>query len=166
MLTFFCPGCRAESRVENAVCPRCGLSLDDARRDYVDKLIELSLEHPVPSIPPVAAEILGRIGDRRAVQPLCRALLRTSDGALQQAAAEALGRLGDAAAVPALAQCLKNGKLIARLQAARSLALLGGPEAHAALEAAARQDPSQKVRRTAETLLEELCAPSKREGGR
>ncbi len=166
MLTFFCPGCRAESRVEHSVCPRCGLSLEEARRDYVDRLITLSLEHPVASIPPMAAGILGRIGDPRAVPPLCRAILRTSDGALQQAAAEALGRLGDAAAVPALVQCLKNGKLIARLQAARSLALLGGLEACAALEAAARQDPSQKVRRTAETLLEELCTPSKREGGR
>ncbi len=163
MLTFFCPGCRAESRVEHQVCPQCGLSLEDARRDYVGKLIGLSLEHPVPSVPPVAADILGRIGDRRAVEPLCRVLMRTRDGALQQVAARALGALGDPAAVPALVYCLRRGRLAARVQAASSLAALGGPEARAALETAAAGDPSAAVRAAARESLRQMALSDGRE---
>ena len=158
MLTFFCPSCRAGSRIDSGVCPRCGLSLDEARGDYVEKLIGLSLRHPVPSIPPMAAAILGRIGDRRAVEPLSRLLTETADPALQEAAAEALGRLREAAAVPALIHCLRCGALRARLQAARSLASLGGPDALAALREAASADPAGVLRRVARELLEGMAA--------
>jgi len=47
-----------------------------------------------------AAEVLGEIGDARAVEPLLAAL-RDEDSDVREAAAEALGKIGDArAAVP------------------------------------------------------------------
>jgi len=70
----------------------------------------------------VAAEILGRLGDRRAVQPLI-------DTLPIHAAIVALGELGDPRAVDPLIEILRGEDLLDRAAAARSLAAIGGPRA-------------------------------------
>ncbi len=95
MLTLFCPRCYAENHAEDEVCRSCGARLDEQVGDYVERLIHFSLRHPVPSVPPMAAETLGKIGDRRAVEPLVEVLGTSREPGLLEAAAEALGRLGE-----------------------------------------------------------------------
>lgn len=52
-----------------------------------------------------AAKILGEIGDKRAVEPLCETLKKSSKpGSLSSVAVEALGKIGDSRAIPHLQQ--------------------------------------------------------------
>ncbi|MBI3945215.1 MAG: HEAT repeat domain-containing protein [Armatimonadetes bacterium] len=94
-------------------------------------------EHGFP-VRQAAARALGQMGDRRAV-PLLVEKLRDRESPVGQAAAEALGRLGDPQAVPALQACL-SGDALAR-ESIEALVSIGGPEARAALEQAARTGP-------------------------
>jgi hypothetical protein len=57
-----------------------------------------------------AAEALGRLGDRRAVSALVRALDDEDDG-VRSAAAEALGKIGDKRAIGPLKKAVRLGKL-------------------------------------------------------
>lgn len=155
MLTIFCSRCYAENRAEDEVCRSCGARLDEEAGDYVDKLIGFSLHHPVPSVPPMAAETLGKSGDRRAVEPLMEVLRTSREPGLLEAAAEALGRLGDVRAVSALSSLLHGGPLAARLRAVTALGKIGGGEATGVLEDVAANDPSQGVRDEARGILED-----------
>lgn len=153
MLTRFCPKCYAQNRAEDRICAACGAGLDEECGDYVDKLINFSLRHPVPSIPPMAAEILGKIGDKRAVEPLIEVIRLSEDPGLLEAAVEALGKLNDKRAVPALGAVLKDGALTVRLKAVGALGTIGNDEAVALLQKAAAGDPSSSVREEARIIL-------------
>ena len=69
-----------------------------------------------------AAEVLGEIGDERAVEPLIQAL-KDKDEFVRQCAAEALGEIGDERAVETLNQALKDEWV--REEAAKALKKIG-----------------------------------------
>lgn len=80
----------------------------------------------------MAAEALGRLKDKRAMEPLLAAL-NDPERLVRWRAAEALGRLGDGQAVDPLIALLKNGDTYARQLAARVLSILGDRRALAPL---------------------------------
>jgi len=86
-----------------------------------------------------AARALGELGDRRAVQPLSRALEDLSY-TVRQGAAYALGRLADADSVDPLAAALEDSIAVVRLAAARALGRVGGPAVVSALAKALKDD--------------------------
>lgn len=131
----YCPTCWAENAYEANVCTRCGASLDETGKGFTDRLID-AIGHPEPTRAVIAAEILGRRREERAVEPLLTRLARKPDSMdVTTAVAAALGQIGDQQAVPGLARVLLDGKrpLPARLAAAESLDRLGGPAARQAL---------------------------------
>ena len=67
--------------------------------------------------------MLGKIGDKRAVEPLIRVVKTTKDDSLRGGAMSALGRLGPpaAAAIPVLTAALKDESSIIRVTAARAM---------------------------------------------
>lgn len=153
MLTIFCPNCRAENKAEDEFCRNCGTKLDAYTGDYVETLIRFSLKHPVPSISAMAAEILGKIGDIRALEPLIKILDSSEEPELLEAAVEALGNLRDNRAVSYLLNFMKRGTVSARLKAVKSIEKIGGAKALAALEKIAAGDPSISVRNEAKEAL-------------
>lgn len=157
MVTFFCPKCYAENGPEDKACRLCGASLDDQSGDYVEKLIQFSLHHPIPSVPPMAAEALGKIGDKRAVEPLMDILKTSREPALLEAAAEALGNLKDSRAVPALTHLMKEATVAVRLKAVVALGKIDGMEAREVLKDIMASDPSRGVRNEAQKVLELAC---------
>lgn len=165
MLTFFCTKCYAQNRAEDKVCRSCGAGLEAEAGDYVDRLIRFSLRHPVPSVPPMAAETLGKIGDKRAVEPLIQVLKSSSDPGLLEAAAEALGRLKDKRAVPALQSVLKTGTVAVRGKAVDALAELGGAKAVKALRSISVNDPSPGIREKALHALQGADAAARQAEG-
>jgi HEAT repeat protein len=72
-----------------------------------------------------AAEALGRLGDRRAVEPLIRVMGGDWADDVRRAAIEALGKLGDARAVKPLIKALGDEDQLIRENAAKALARLG-----------------------------------------
>jgi HEAT repeat protein len=78
----------------------------------------------------VVAEVLGRIGDVRAVGPLIAALRDENEVRhVRKAAVEALGRIGDARAVAPLAAALKDGESWQRKAASQALGRIGDARA-------------------------------------
>ncbi len=75
---------------------------------------------------PLAADALGRIGDRRAFEPLLAAM-KSEDPFLRKAAAKAIGRLGDPRALAPLLEALNDPELA--FEAAAGLGYLGDPQA-------------------------------------
>jgi HEAT repeat protein len=104
----------------------------------------------------LAAEIIGRLGDARAVEPLIVVLENREQGdpACSQAAAEALGRIGDARAVEPLAAALADDKARdnTRGAAAEALGRIGDARAVGPLVAALEADV-WLVRRAAANAL-------------
>ena len=70
---------------------------------------------------------LGKIGDARAVEPLCAALKDRSSN-IRQHAASALGKIGDARAVEPLVDSLKNEHAFVKRCAAKVLKKITGQE--------------------------------------
>lgn len=91
-MTWFCPSCFEEVAAGAERCPACGTRLDRDERSYEDKLVA-ALSHPVRDRRIVAAELLGRIGARRAVPRLAELAEGEEDPYLQAAAARALARI-------------------------------------------------------------------------
>jgi len=71
--------------------------------------------------------VLGKIGDNRAVGPLIAALKDTSSDAIRAGAAIALGKIGDKRAVEPLILALKDMYSILQDEAAAALARIGEP---------------------------------------
>jgi hypothetical protein len=156
VLNYFCPKCYAKNRADDEVCRSCGARLDEEGGDYVERLIRFSLHHPVPSIPPMAAETLGKIGDKRAVEPLMDVLRSSEDPGLLEAAAQALGRLKDDRAIHSLQGVLKRGTLAVRMSAVDALGEIGGDEAIRVLREVVESDPGVGIRQEAESVLQRL----------
>lgn len=74
-----------------------------------------------------AAQILGELGDERAVAPLIQAL-DDDDDMLRRRAAEALGKIGDSRAIAPLIAALQQTNLVG-VTAARALGQIGDPSA-------------------------------------
>lgn len=85
----------------------------------------------------IVAQLLGKIGDERATEPLIAVLRDEQNGYIRKEAAEALGKLGDSrAAAPLLAALHDDPVPAVRVEAARGLVNLRHPAADSALVAA------------------------------
>lgn len=117
--------------------------------------LSLRLNGPDESVRRRAAEILGSIGDARAVPLLIDAL---TDPHCRAVVIEALGQIGDARAVPPLIAYLKTGNQDVRWYASRALGQLG----RAAVEplAAYLTDKNEDVRKAATEALGAIGAPA------
>lgn len=139
------------------------------------------LDRPGVNALPEAADLLGRMGDPRAVDPLAAAL-HAAPGYRKASVVKALGRIGDGPAVEALAKAMQYqdvrpaaarwlerfeeeavAPLIAVLgnedagsAAARVLTKIGAPAVEPLI--AALEDPDPAVRRAAVGALHELTA--------
>ena len=101
-----------------------------------------------------AAEVLGKIGDPRAVEPLIAAL-KDAEWIVREAAAKALGKIGDTRAVEPLIAALKDQNSWARAAAAESLGKIGDPRA-VELLIATLKDKDSGVRKAAAKALDHL----------
>lgn len=96
----------------------------------------------------IATQLLGKIGDPRAVEPLIRQLQQAQETALRQVAAEALGKLGDSRVVGSLGDALETEEeFVVRLAAVQALATLR--HADAAVYEVALTDGHPQVRKQA-----------------
>jgi hypothetical protein len=102
-----------------------------------------------------AAEALGEVGDRSAVEPLGKALAGDDDAGVREAAAEALGELGLPNAVPVLRAGLRDGDADVREAVVDALADIGGPEAERVLRQALA-DSDEDVRDAAAAALAKM----------
>jgi HEAT repeat protein len=152
----YCPSCWEENEYEAVVCAACGAPLDDGDKDYISRLIDAT-RHSEPTRAALAADLLGRLAEPRAVDALLTRLSRKPDSMdVTTAAAEALGQIGDRRAVGGLAAVLLDDErpLPARLAAAKALAKLGGSQAEAALQKAlTRPGLPVLLQRTLESTL-------------
>lgn len=134
--------------------------------DVVDALVSLGTSESVPVLSEAleskdwwtsvgAAQALGNIGDKRAVEPLCRAALaRDRDVNLRANAAVSLGKIGDPKALPTLVSVLKDDEDdFARQLAAEALGKLGDKAAVDPLSHALLHDENAHVRTRAVTAL-------------
>lgn len=122
MPRFYCIKCGSDFPGERARCPACGADIEEffATHDYVDKLIA-ALRHPEPNTPIRAAWILGRIGDRRAVEPLMETVRTTRDAFIARAAVESLAAIGTDDAMEFLSSIKSHPSVIIREAVARQL---------------------------------------------
>ena len=156
-MRIYCPNCWHDYPDTERHCLRCGTPLwEFGADDFVSKLIR-ALHHPQPVTVERAATLLGRIGDRRAAEPLLALLSEHAAPEALVAAATSLALLGETRAVPLLARLRGDPAsfLIVRLAVVRALAQLGGAAAQAAIEQA-RDDQSQAVRELAAVLVHML----------
>jgi HEAT repeat protein len=107
----------------------------DYRRDTCESLARIG----TPSVEPLISALkcdtvdvrldvvsaLGKIGDKRAVKPLCDLLINDKESRVRASAARALGELKDQAAVTPLIGALKDSDSQVRGDAASALDSLG-----------------------------------------
>jgi len=125
--------------------------------ETADKLTDaLKREHFDPYQTVYLLHLLGRTGDRRAVESLLT-ILREDSELMQSAAADALGWIGDARAVPALIIALEKLPLesAAREVAAEALGRIGEPQAIPVL-VTGLTDSNEWVRRASAVALGEF----------
>jgi len=101
---------------------------------------------------PIAAALLGRVGDDRAIEPLAR-LLRDAPPDCRAAAARALGDLGLGLGIPALRAALEDPEPGVRLAAIRSIAVIGGALARPIIEDHLAREQDAQVRAAAAAAL-------------
>jgi HEAT repeat protein len=122
--------------------------------DIVDKYIA-ALRHPQPETRLRAAWLLGRMRAGRAVPALLAVVAahyrENYDPYLLSAAVKSLGQLSDRQAVPTLVALLADveAPLMARKEAVKALAGLGGAEAWDSLKDVAEKNADERVRQTA-----------------
>jgi twitching motility protein PilT len=102
-----------------------------------------------------AADLLGSLGDQRAVPALAQALQREE---VRWAAVESLGRLGGPQALQALSQLVKDERAEIRTEALSALALSGDARVVPILKQAAETDPEKSVRARAFEMMTEVAA--------
>ncbi len=125
MLTKFCPRCFAMNSETKTHCERCGADLDEPiGNDYVEQLIH-ALDHPEPNTRALAALLLGKIGDERALTALCAKAKTSKDMALLEAIAEGLGNFCSPDAKDALVHLSQSPWLTVRVKALEALRRIG-----------------------------------------
>lgn len=102
-----------------------------------------ALRHPLPAIRSAAAETLGDLREKRAVEPLI-SIIHDTDDTFRFAAVETLGRIGDTRAIEPLVNILNDEVRTIRLCAAWSLAQIGTPEVRPALEEWRKREYGEK----------------------
>ncbi|MGC8633868.1 MAG: HEAT repeat domain-containing protein [Candidatus Limnocylindrales bacterium] len=115
--TRVCPSCYALNAWERTTCARCGATLD-APRDFEAGLL-WALDHPDTATAILAAMLLARRQEVRAIEPLGRLLARQGDPYRAAAAARALRAfIGDPVADGYLAAARAHPSVIVRRAAA------------------------------------------------
>jgi HEAT repeat protein len=109
-----------------------------------------------------SARALGKIGDRRAAEPLIDALQGDVQADVRITAAKALGRLKDPRAVEPLINALNDKAHYVRENAVNALDEIADPRALEALEAAAEHDDNATVRRQAKLAARKIRRENRR----
>ncbi len=91
-----------------------------------------------------AARVLGKLGDKRAVEHLMQAL-KDHDGQVRRYAAEGLYMIPDKKAVDALIEVLKDGNTAAALFAARALEKIGEAAVDSLTEVLKHEEPTARL---------------------
>jgi HEAT repeat protein len=104
-----------------------------------------------------AAMALGKIGDKKAIKHLIKAI-SNQDPTFRSAAEEALGLIGDEEAVPPLIKALENDDISVRRHAAGALAKIGDDKALGPLKIAALKDRRWYVRLQMEEAITEILS--------
>lgn len=113
--------------VDEWASPRIAEVLISFGRDIVPELVQALGDERNPNVRVWAAQILGRLGDPRAVQPLMGRITDRSEQ-VRMSVAEALGKLGDPRAVNELMMVARRDPVSpVRAEAARALGQLGDP---------------------------------------
>ncbi len=100
---------------------------------------------------------LAQLKDKRAVGPLLAKWKQGQEGTPGvRYIPDALAAIGDRSAVPHLVAVLPNVRFDIRFHVAHALGILGGPQAQAALEDLAKNDPFKGVREEAKRALAKL----------
>lgn len=114
MSVFFCPACWGEVPQSAHRCPACGADLEAFdKASFEDKLLR-ALWHPEPLTARRAAELLRRLGARRAVPELLERYRSGVDPYLAADIARALVAIGGKEARIALTVIAKDPSIIVR----------------------------------------------------
>ncbi len=145
------------------------LSATPAFADKIDDLAHALTQDPSYKVRVQAALVLGKLGDKRAVQSLVFALRNDTEESVRGVAATSLGRLGDKSAANALLQATNDPSEFVRAQAKKALELvssaqaaLPGPRAGAkyyvaiGFEGGLKSGNAQYVQLVRDTLAKEL----------
>jgi len=117
-MAYFCANCWAEVHRTAATCLSCGADQRALSNEpFVQKLIR-ALHHPEPETPIRAANVLGRLRAREAVQELTQLMHTSYDPYISAACAEALGEIGGTLAFTALHAAVTGGSSLPLRRAA------------------------------------------------
>jgi len=121
--------CELTAHKQETIRRRAALALGNARADdlVLSALIQ-AVADTRHGVRRNAIVSLGKIGDPRAVEPLCAALKDSNEGVRRQAA-EVLGQMGDARAIVPLISALSDRDDLVRQAAAKALGRLRDPQA-------------------------------------
>jgi hypothetical protein len=112
-------------RVAIILCAGLLLVTLRARADKVEDLVRALQGDPSYKVRLQAALVLGKLGDRRAVPALAKAV-KDENASVRAVACTSLGRIGDPTGVPALREATKDSETFVRQAAEKALAQLGG----------------------------------------
>jgi len=128
---------------------------NDAVMPLIDQMMSADIQGQA-----LICEVLGQLGDPRALEVLTEILKESSSEKVRAAAAEALGsilRQNGAATLPeALLEALKDSHWTVRAKAAEALGQLGNPDARQALKLVAEQDEDWNVQAVARAAADKL----------
>lgn len=118
-LTYRYPSCRSEAGAVGA-CAACGADSRDLAGETHEQQLIRALHHRKPTVPILAATLLGELGSRAAVEPLIEIAVSSADPYIQEAAIVALGRMRDPRALPCLDRLRREGLTPVRTAAHRA----------------------------------------------
>ena len=121
-------------------------------------VLRTALADPYWEVRTDAAQALGAMGDREAIEPLIERLERDEVWSVRARAATALGALGDRRATSPLRAALGDMASFVRRAAAVALGEIADPAAAEMLTAAAQCDSDATVRAAAKTALDRCTA--------
>jgi hypothetical protein len=122
MPTYFCPGCWAKSKGDQAICPHCGADIRRilASKSYAKRLTD-ALHHPEPATRLRVAYLLGLRQEVAAVPALAARAAESDDLYVSLQCLTALARIGTREAWEAVASLSSDPR---RVVSARAGALL------------------------------------------
>lgn len=134
----------------NALNGISNIYVDEKMMDAIIK----SLSYDEYELKDIAAFILGKIGNKKAVNPLID-ILNDNDSQVRKSAIDSLGDIGDSSVVNAIIKSLNDENWVVRLAAVDSLGKLGDKSAILPLTNLL-DDKMENVRRRVEEVLDKL----------